>query len=101
MMQANHPHARAPQEIFSHRAEFEEQSWREYTLEQLGQWVSLLVMRSTHRTQPAKKAKDLYDANNYALMMLAHIDAHAADMGEGVPEREERPSDVAALERFL
>lgn len=98
-----HPHARAPQEIFPHRDDFKEQSWRQYSIEQLGQWVSLLVLRSTHRAQPAQQAKDLYDANNYALMMLAHIDAHVADMGEHGPDVPVQPerSLKTFMERFL
>lgn len=41
----------------------------EYTVEELQWWVRLLRKRAGMRTDEAKRAKDLYDANNYEQML--------------------------------
>ena len=47
---------------------------QDYTLQELGYWVHLLATRSQHRSNPEKRAKDLYDAQNYLDMMQARLD---------------------------
>ena len=64
-----------PQNIKTHQKDYKNKSWQDYTLQELGTWVHLLVKRSKHRDNPEKKAKDLYDAKNYLDMMQSHIDA--------------------------
>ena len=98
---AEHPAAVAPHSLRPHQSDYEDQSWKSYTLEQLGSAVAFFVKRATQRAIPAKQAKDLYDAHNYLAMMQAHIDAHVADMGESVPRREKSNGIREALEKFL
>ena len=98
---SEHPNARAPYALKYHRDDYADQSWKGYTLEQLGNAVAFFVKRSVQRSKPAKQAKDLYDANNYLAMMQAHIDAHVADMGEGVPQRNAESSIMETLKNFM
>jgi hypothetical protein len=44
------------------------------TLAELGWWVHLLTKRAEMRTNPEKRAKDLYDARNYHTMMGARLE---------------------------
>jgi hypothetical protein len=48
-------------------------TWENYTLEELGMWVHLLVKRSEHRTDKTKAEKDAYDASRYLEMMQQHV----------------------------
>ena len=54
-----------PEGLKKHQNDYREGAWDEYTNEELEWWVRLLTKRATHRTNPEKKAKDLYDASNY------------------------------------
>lgn len=62
-----------PDSIQEHAGKFKEDAWMQYSPEQLGQWVSLLLTRADHRADPAKRAKDLADARNYYDMLGEHI----------------------------
>ncbi|KKK97307.1 hypothetical protein LCGC14_2654060 [marine sediment metagenome] len=84
MTAGNHPNTRTPSAIFPHYDAFKADSWREYTLQELGDAVAFFVKRAQHRTSPKKVAKDLYDAKNYAVMMLAHVEQHVMDLGISV-----------------
>lgn len=64
-----------PESIKPHADDYFTDTWKKYTLEELGQWVSLLAKRSHHRLNKEKRTKDLYDAQNYLNMMQAHISA--------------------------
>jgi hypothetical protein len=55
--------------IRSHAPDFNENAYEQYTMAELGQWVHLLSTRAQHRNNPEKRAKDLYDAQNYLDMM--------------------------------
>lgn len=48
-----------------HEADYKPLSMEEYSNEELRQWVHLLRKRAGHRTNEEKRAKDLYDADNY------------------------------------
>ena len=48
-------------------------AWRQYSLAELGAWVDLLARRATVRSDKEKKAKDLYDAQNYLDMMQVRL----------------------------
>lgn len=52
-----------------HQQDYRAGAWEEYTDEELMWWVRLLKTRAEHRTNEAKKAKDLYDASNYQAML--------------------------------
>lgn len=67
-----------PASIAAHQADYKANAWDQYTLAELGQWVHLLATRATHRDNPEKKAKDLYDAKNYHAMMGAKLAAMGA-----------------------
>lgn len=56
-------------------------SWLKYSIEELGQWVALLVKRADHRTNPDKAAEDLRDAYEYLAMLRAHIGAKQSLLG--------------------
>ncbi len=63
-----------PKEIVPHAPKYNNNSWQDYTLQELGNWVHLFSKRATHRADPEKRQKDLVDARNYWLMMGSHID---------------------------
>jgi hypothetical protein len=60
-----------PEQIKKHAHKYKEGTWKNYTYEELAQWVNLLTMRASHRTQFEKSQKDLDDANNYLEMLKA------------------------------
>jgi len=64
-----------PKEIKEHDKDYINKAWMQYSLDELGQWVHLLVKRAEHRTNEIKKQKDIHDARNYWRMMGAYIDA--------------------------
>lgn len=64
-----------PESIIEHEPKYHSNSWKQYTVAELGQWVHLLVKRAYHRSDMQKRAKDLNDAQNYLNMMQAHINA--------------------------
>lgn len=53
----------------SHSGDYAPDAWKQYSIEELGQWVALLTKRAAMRTDPAKAAKDIKDAANYADMI--------------------------------
>lgn len=63
----------APEQIEPHAADYARDAWREYTMIELGNWVSLLTKRAGHRVPGPKRQKDLQDARNYLAMMEAHV----------------------------
>lgn len=67
--------AETPKSMQSHEKDYREHAWDEYSIEELGEWVHLLAKRSTHREDAAKRAKDLYDAQNYLNAMQSKLDA--------------------------
>ena len=64
-----------PVEILKYDKDYKNKSWMQYSVEELGKWVHLLVKRAEHRTNSVKKQKDIHDARNYWRMMGAYIDA--------------------------
>lgn len=60
-----------PEGIKAHEGDYKPASWRQYTVEELRWWVRLLRKRAGHRTDEAKRQKDLYDADNYESMLKA------------------------------
>lgn len=60
-----------PESILEHQDKYHEGAWRNYSYEELAQWVNLLTKRAGHRTQFEKSQKDLDDANNYMEMLKA------------------------------
>ena len=71
--------AETPQQIVPHQADYKTKAWEMYSLAELGWWVHLLTKRAEHRQNAEKRAKDLYDAQNYLTMMQAKLD----DLKEG------------------
>lgn len=62
-----------PEQIKEHSTKYYADAWMEYTPEELGQWVCLLMKRSGMRTQMEKANKDALDARNYLRMLEAHL----------------------------
>lgn len=63
-----------PKQIKTHQGDYKNDAWRQYTPEELGQWVALLLKRASHRSNEEKRLKDLYDASNYLAMLQAHLE---------------------------
>lgn len=63
-----------PEEIKIHSQNFHNGSWRNYTFQELGNFVHLLTKRANHRTDANKAIKDLTDAKNYLIMMEAKLE---------------------------
>jgi hypothetical protein len=64
-----------PKEITGHQGKYHADAWMEYTPQELGNWIHLLIKRSTHRTSGEKALKDATDASNYLSMLKSHVDA--------------------------
>ena len=64
-----------PDSIQDHAKDYNRDAWQQYTLQELGMWVHLLVQRAQMRKAKGKMKKDLYDAQNYLDMMQEHIEA--------------------------
>lgn len=63
--------------IENHETDYKTAAWMNYSIEELGQWVSLLNKRAQHRDNPEKARKDLYDAKNYLRMIEEKVKATA------------------------
>lgn len=59
----------SPESIQPHEGDYRPEAWLEYTEEELSWWVLLLRKRAGMRTDPVKRDKDNYDANNYETML--------------------------------
>jgi len=70
--------AQMPASLATHQGKYREGAWEEYSFQELGSWVHLLATRATHRTDAAKCAKDLEDAQNYLHIMQAKLTALTA-----------------------
>lgn len=66
-----------PEQIKPHADKYKDGTWRNYTYEELAQWVNLLIKRASHRTDVRKAEKDLTDANNYMMMFTAKSEEDA------------------------
>lgn len=66
---------KTPEIIKPHEGDYKPQAWEAYTMAELGHWVHLLSTRAQHRADPAKRAKDIEDAQAYLAMMQARLDA--------------------------
>ena len=86
-----HPTARMPKELRPHLDNYFPESWRNYTLQELGTFVYLLTTRSLMRGSPERRARDLYDARNYWRMIGAHLDAHDLDAESQTYAFDDRP----------
>jgi len=62
-----------PDKIKKHASRFKGGTWRDYTLEELAQWVTLLIRRASHRSEIEMVHKDLDDAENYLDMMNTKV----------------------------
>ena len=60
-----------PEQIKPHAHKFKEGAWRNYSYEELAQWVNLLTKRAAHRIDFEKCMIDLDDASNYLAMLNA------------------------------
>lgn len=63
-----------PPSLEAHSKDYKDGSWRNYSHEELGQWIAHLVKRASHRATKEKRTKDLYDARNYLSMMIAKFE---------------------------
>ena len=63
-----------PKGCEEHQPKYKQNAWQLYTIAELGQWVHLFMKRAEHRTDLAKREKDLIDAQNYLHMMQSKLD---------------------------
>jgi hypothetical protein len=56
-----------------HEKDYKAEAWKNYSFHELAWWVHLMTIRAEHRSNPDKRAKDLYDARNYLSMMDAKL----------------------------
>lgn len=66
---------KTPEHLKERANEFIDNSWKTYTVQELGSWVHLFLKRAAHRSpdQQVKIKKDIADAQNYLTMMQAHV----------------------------
>lgn len=69
-----------PEGLEPHQKSYKQEAWMNYTLQELGEWIHLLVKRSKHRSDPEKRKKDLYDAKNYWLMIGKILEAETLEL---------------------
>lgn len=65
--------AETPQGCVEHQPKYKAKAWEAYSLHELGMWVHLLTNRAEHRSDIAKRKKDLHDAQNYLDMMQSKL----------------------------
>jgi hypothetical protein len=53
------------EKLAPHNQDYQNNAMFVYTAEELQWWIRLFTKRSQHRASEAKRAKDLYDAENY------------------------------------
>jgi hypothetical protein len=51
--------------VAEHEKDYIKEIWREYTVQELANWVGLLCKRATMRSEKERAIKDLRDARNY------------------------------------
>ena len=66
--------------IAKHQADYKPDIWRNYTIEELGNWIHLFNKRATHRTNNERARKDLYDAKNYLWMIKENLKSTARSL---------------------
>lgn len=76
------PDVGTPKSLKQHASDYKHRAWTDYTLEELGQWVTLLIKRSSHRSNLEKRAKDLHDARNYLNMLDAQLSWYEDELYE-------------------
>lgn len=64
-----------------HQPDYYQNSWEEYTFQELGNIIGFFAKRATHRAKEEKLRKDLYDAKNYLAMMEAKLKAKSESLG--------------------
>lgn len=62
-----------PEQIKKYSQWYKEGAWRNYSFEELAQWVTLNTKRATHRASFEKVIKDLDDAENYLAMLNSKL----------------------------
>lgn len=59
--------------LAENQSKFKENTWKNYTDEELRWWIKLLRKRAGNRKDEVKRDKDLKDSNNYSLMLSESI----------------------------
>lgn len=74
---------KTPDSIKAHSADYKNGSFAEYSFEELGHWIHLLMKRATHRANLEKAEKDMYDAQNYLDIMQEKLTYQRLNPQEG------------------
>jgi len=64
-----------------HQPDYYQNSWEEYSFQELGSIVSFFAKRAIHRANEEKAKKDLYDAKNYLAMMIEKLSMECKALG--------------------
>jgi len=64
-----------------HQPDYKPKAYEEYSFSELGNIISFFTKRATHRVNPDKLKKDLYDAKNYLLMMKLKLESETDQLG--------------------
>ena len=89
--------AQMPTAIKPYQEDYKDGAWQQYSEEDYCDWVRLLMTRARHRTNLAKKQKDLIDAYNYLVMFIAKVEAERQTADEGkkaIPIADSNAEDV-------
>jgi hypothetical protein len=62
----------------AHAKDYKDAAWKEYSVQELGNFIHLLVKRASMRDNAEKRSKDLYDAHNYLTMIEMHLQSAEA-----------------------
>ena len=66
--------------IEQHQKDYKEEIWKQYSLQELGNFVHLFHKRASHRSNLEKATKDLHDAKNYLWMMEAMLKERSEEL---------------------
>ena len=86
-------------DYYEERPDFIKNTWLQYSVADLGQWVSLFLKRAFHRTDQKKRAKDIFDASQYLKMMSAHVRSAEENSTQECKEELERLNNMNSLNK--
>lgn len=65
----------------NHEEDYLKDSWKQYSMLELGNAVNHFSKRAFHRDNDEKMTKDMYDAKNYLLMMQIKLKNRCEKLG--------------------
>jgi len=65
-----------------HKDDYYQYAYYDYDIDELCSWAHLLIKRATHRKNPDKMKKDIYDAKNYLDMLEEALETEIEECEE-------------------